>query len=95
MGIHADRIRNQMGVELLGDVEAWQGQSIPSAMTEADDVGMLLARSFAAVLLALKLIAVNLGRCSGSLTRFVLFGFPFTDSGFAVTERLATLGYPA
>ena len=42
---------NQMGVELLGDaLEAWQGQAIPSAMTEADDVGMLLARSFAAVL---------------------------------------------
>ena len=42
---------NQMGVELLGDaLEAWQEQAIPSAMTETDDVGMLLARSFAAVL---------------------------------------------
>ena len=31
---------NQMGVELLGAaLEAWQGQAIPSAMTEADDVG--------------------------------------------------------
>ena len=40
-----------MGVELLGDaLEAWQEQAIPSAMTETDDVGMLLARSFAAVL---------------------------------------------
>ena len=42
---------NQMGLELLGDaLEAWKGQSIPSAMTEAGDVGMLLARSFAAFL---------------------------------------------
>ena len=41
---------NQMGVELLGDVGGVAGPAIPSAMTEADDVGMLLARSFAAVL---------------------------------------------
>lgn len=42
---------NQMGLELLGDaLEAWQRQAIPSAMTETGDVGMLLARSFAAVL---------------------------------------------
>ena len=37
--------------QLLGDaLEAWQDQAIPSAMTEVNDVGMLLARSFASAL---------------------------------------------
>ena len=42
---------NQMGVELLGDaLEAWQRQAIPSAMTDADDIGILLAQSFGVAL---------------------------------------------
>ncbi len=42
---------NQMGLDLLGDaLEAWQQQAIPSAMTEADDVGLLLAQSFGVAL---------------------------------------------
>ena len=42
---------NQMGVELLGDaLEAWQDQAIPSAMTESNDVGLLLAQSFGVAL---------------------------------------------
>ena len=42
---------NQMGLDLLGDaLEAWQQQAIPSAMTEADDVGILLAQSFGVAL---------------------------------------------
>ena len=42
---------NQMGVELLGDaLEAWQRQAIPSAMTEAADIGILLAQSFGVAL---------------------------------------------
>ena len=42
---------NQMGLDLLGDaLEAWQQQAIPSAMTDADDVGLLLAQSFGVAL---------------------------------------------
>ena len=42
---------NQMGLDLLGDaLEAWQQQAIPSAMTDADDVGFLLAQSFGVAL---------------------------------------------
>ena len=42
---------NQMGLDLLGDaLEAWQQQAIPSAMTESDDVGLLLAQSFGVAL---------------------------------------------
>jgi len=42
---------NQMGLDLLGDaLEAWQQQAIPSAMTESNDVGLLLAQSFGVAL---------------------------------------------
>ena len=42
---------NQMGLDLLGDaLEAWQQQAIPSAMTDADDVGLLLAQSLGVAL---------------------------------------------
>ena len=51
-------------------------------MTEADDVGMLLARSFAAVLSHPEIDSSELKIDARSLTRFVLFSFPFTDSGF-------------
>ena len=42
---------NQMGLDLLGDaLEAWQQQAIPSAMTESNDVGLLLAQSLGVAL---------------------------------------------
>jgi hypothetical protein len=42
---------NHMGLELLGEaLEAWHLQAIPSAMTETDDVGNMLAQSLSVAL---------------------------------------------
>jgi NAD(P)-dependent dehydrogenase (short-subunit alcohol dehydrogenase family) len=42
---------NHMGLELLGEaLEAWKQQAIPSAMTETDDVGKMLAQSLGVAL---------------------------------------------